>query len=83
MRLQIQNDEEADTQVSLIEAFLIMEEFLVQFGDRDQWSEDGLLRLRSFVFTGASSGTHVVPSDPAMWNDWKQSARRVFPDRLK
>ncbi len=83
MPLKIQNDEAADIQVSLIEAFLIIEEFLVQFGDRDQWSEDGLQRLRSFVSTDASSGMHVVPRDPAMWNDWKQSAKRVLPDLLK
>ena len=83
MRLKIQNDETADVQVSLLEAFLIMEEFLVQFGERDQWSEDGLQRLRDFVSTHASRGIHIVPSDPAMWDDWKQCARLMFPDRLK
>lgn len=70
--------------LTLADAFLVMEEFVVNFGERDGWSEDGLRNLADFVSTSPDRGEGEMikprPADPAMWHDWLLSARAILPD---
>ena len=81
--MDIRKDEDGQIVVTLAQAFVIMEAFVTQFGDRDGWSDGGLVRLGSFISTAVHARNvlnPLAPDDPAMWADWKDSARLVYPE---